>query len=159
MRTDKTLTNEEMNNMKAKAKKKEKAVSAIDCLDLEAGEIGLSRLSVNDLSMTTPVSPAEEKRLINQVIQGKRAARQLLSEPPPDPAEVTRLKKLVDTGAQARRVLIQTNGRLVISIAAKYIGFGISLAELCQEGVLGLIRAVDKFDTSKGERLSTYATY
>jgi RNA polymerase primary sigma factor len=56
-------------------------------------------------------------------------------------------------------MLIQANGRLVISIASKYTGHGLTLAELSQEGVLGLIRAIDKFDTSKGVRLSTYASY
>jgi RNA polymerase sigma factor (sigma-70 family) len=64
-----------------------------------------------------------------------------------------------EEGAAARRTLIQANGRLVISIANKYTGHGLSLAELSQEGVLGLIRAIDKFDVSKGVRLSTYASY
>ena len=65
----------------------------------------------------------------------------------------------VDEGMKARRTLIQANGRLVISIASKYTGHGLSLAELSQEGVLGLIRAIDKFDVTKGVRLSTYASY
>jgi RNA polymerase nonessential primary-like sigma factor len=124
-----------------------------------APEEALFRLSIANLAATAPVSPAEEKRLINVMIQGKHAQLMLDQKKNLSLDDQDDLRNQARTGAAARRMLIQANGRLVISIASKYTGHGLSLAELSQEGVLGLIRAIDKFDTSKGVRLSTYASY
>ncbi len=124
-----------------------------------APDEALFRLSIADLAATAPVSPAEEKRLIRVMVEGKKAARRLAKEHDIDDELQAKLADRVDEGIKARRTLIQANGRLVISIASKYTGHGLSLAELSQEGVLGLIRAIDKFDVTKGVRLSTYASY
>lgn len=124
-----------------------------------APDEALFRLSIANLAATAPVSPAEEKRLINEMLAGKQAYTLLSSKKELDPEEREELCSLVERGIVARKTLIQANGRLVISIASKYSGHGLSLAELSQEGVLGLIRAIDKFDASKGVRLSTYASY
>ena len=125
-----------------------------------APDEALFRLSIANLAATAPVSPDEEKRLINEMIAGKEAAKRLEEKGEMlSPEEREELRKKADNGAAARRMLIQANGRLVISIATKYTGHGLSLAELSQEGVLGLIRAIDKFDVTKGVRLSTYASY
>jgi len=124
-----------------------------------APDEALFRLSIANLAATAPVSPDEEKRLINEMIAGKEAAERLEKNKSISTEERETLQAKANSGAAARRLLIQANGRLVISIASKYTGHGLSLAELSQEGVLGLIRAIDKFDTSKGVRLSTYASY
>jgi RNA polymerase sigma factor (sigma-70 family) len=105
------------------------------------------------------LSIADERRLIELIQAGKRAARHLAERRALTSAQRKKLKTLQDEGGAARRRLIQANGRLVISIAGQYTGWGLSLPELAQEGVLGLIRAIDKFDPAKGVRLSTYATY
>ena len=124
-----------------------------------APDEALFRLSIANLAATAPVSPAEEKRLINEMVTGKRAAQRLDKNKNLTHQECEQLQERLEKGIAARKMLIQANGRLVISIASKYTGHGLSLAELSQEGVLGLIRAIDKFDTSKGVRLSTYASY
>jgi RNA polymerase sigma factor (sigma-70 family) len=119
----------------------------------------LFRLSIANLAATAPVSPEEEVRLIDLMIQGKKAAQRLAVDRRMTDEKREELKAKKEEGAAARKMLIQANGRLVISIASQYQGRGLSLAELSQEGVLGLIRAIDKFDVSKGTRLSTYATF
>ncbi|MCB0208857.1 MAG: sigma-70 family RNA polymerase sigma factor [Anaerolineae bacterium] len=125
-----------------------------------APDEALFRLSIANLAATAPVSPEEEKRLISEMLAGKRAYKRLSSKKESlDPDECEKLRQAVERGVTSRKTLIQANGRLVISIASKYSGHGLSLAELSQEGVLGLIRAIDKFDASKGVRLSTYASY
>jgi RNA polymerase sigma factor (sigma-70 family) len=117
----------------------------------------LFRLSIAELAATAPVSPVEERRLIRVMIDGKKLAARLRKDAALSHSRQLRVK--IEEGEAARRMLIQANGRLVISIANRYTGHGLSLAELSQEGVLGLIRAIDKFDIRKGVRLSTYASY
>ena len=77
----------------------------------------------------------------------------------PDGAEIAELTLLAADGCQAKQRLIEANLRLVVSIAKRYIGRGMVFLDLIQEGNLGLIRAVEKFDYTKGYKFSTYATW
>ena len=73
--------------------------------------------------------------------------------------EIELAKRIEEGDAQAKQMLAESNLRLVVSIAKRYVGRGLSFLDLIQEGNLGLIKAVDKFDYNKGYKFSTYATW
>jgi RNA polymerase primary sigma factor len=107
-----------------------------------------------------PLLTAEEESLLAQQIErGAMAAERLQQEPGLDLDEQDRLEGQIRQGELARDRLIQANTRLVISIAKRYLGQGIPFLDLIQEGNLGLMRAVEKFDYRRGFRFSTYATW
>jgi RNA polymerase primary sigma factor len=116
-------------------------------------------LYLNEIGDEPLLTFAQEQELARAMSDGREAQRRLDSEAPHSPAEHRRLEEAVAAGERARAQLINSNLRLVVSIARRYQGHGLSLLDLIQEGSLGLMRAVDKFDPSRGLKFSTYATY
>jgi RNA polymerase sigma factor (sigma-70 family) len=104
-----------------------------------------------------PLLTAEDElELGRRLAKGRWAARQLAANRAGDEAQRQRIAQMVDLGTRARQQMIEANLRLVVSIAKRYRGHGLSLADLIQEGNIGLHTGVDKYDWRKGFRLSTY---
>ncbi len=100
----------------------------------------------------------EEVRLAKQIERGTLASRRLAAGGQ-SPSLRERYLRQAEIGNQARAHLIEANTRLVVSIAKRYMGHGVPFLDLIQEGNLGLIKAVEKFDHRRGCKFSTYATW
>lgn len=109
----------------------------------------------------TPLLTAVQEVDLAKAIEEGKAIRPVLQDPEvkPSPAERWQWQLISEKGDEARQKLIQANLRLVVSVAKKYMGRGMPLLDLIQEGNIGLMRAVEKFDWRKGNRFSTYATW
>ncbi|MCJ7737081.1 MAG: sigma-70 family RNA polymerase sigma factor [Anaerolineae bacterium] len=112
----------------------------------------------NEMSRVNLLTPKEELDLARDMDVG-HAAQIALENNGHDPQHKSEMEDLIVAGEEARAHLIRANTRLVVSIAKRYRGLGVSFPDLIQAGNIGLIRAVDKYDYTRGNRLSTYATW
>ncbi|HEX2038636.1 MAG TPA: sigma-70 family RNA polymerase sigma factor [Acidimicrobiales bacterium] len=125
----------------------------------EREEEDLVRLYLNDIGKHGLLTKDDEARL-GQAIEAAQAAReQLNSAASLTAAEKRRLRQAIRDGEKATQIFIESNLRLVVSIAKKYQASDLPLLDLVQEGNLGLMHAVEKFDYRKGFKFSTYATW
>ncbi len=151
-------------------------VDSIDADGFESDHLALYLQSIGEVTLLTA---EEEQQLASRIEIGRAAKRSLahvsagvdavvetqqgaistpeVEEPTPD--EARQLEQLVLDGELARAHFIEANTRLVVSIAKHYRNYGLPFQDLIQAGNIGLIHAVDKFDGSKGNRFSTYATW
>lgn len=118
--------------------------------DLESSLDDPVRMYLREIGRVPLLSAEEEVRLAQRMERGRGEVLK--------PA-LSRNYRIVEDGEEAQRRLTEANLRLVVSVAKKYIGRGMSLLDLIQEGNIGLIRAVEKFDYTKGYKFSTYATW
>ena len=124
-----------------------------------------TRLYLREIGQVALLTQAEEVELANGITEGNRAETELADLAAAGEldrtagSEVARLRRLQRRGDRARDRLTRANLRLVVSVAKKYGGRGLPLLDLFQEGNLGLMRAVEKFDANKGFKFSTYATW
>jgi len=120
------------------------------------------RMYLKEIGRVDLLTVDDERRLAQAIDDGNKAAAVLDSVHDGvqiDSGEQRRLLRAVSFGQRAKSELIQANLRLVVSIAKRYSGRGMQFLDLIQEGNLGLMRAVDKFDHTKGFKFSTYATW
>ncbi|SEC95496.1 RNA polymerase primary sigma factor [Streptomyces sp. 2231.1] len=119
----------------------------------------LFRQYLREIGRIPLLTAAEEVDLARRVEAGLFAEEKLSNTPDLDSQLANDLDRLVVLGRMAKRRLIEANLRLVVSVAKRYVGRGLTMLDLVQEGNLGLIRAVEKFDYARGYKFSTYATW
>ncbi|RME49562.1 MAG: RNA polymerase sigma factor RpoD [Caldilineae bacterium] len=117
------------------------------------------RMYLREIGQVPLLSAEEEIQLAEQIQAGIRAKKRLASGEITSPEERARLENVVKAGLRARRHLAEANLRLVVSVAKRYIGRGMNFLDLVQEGNVGLLKAVEKFDHTRGYKFSTYATW
>ena len=127
-------------------------------LQAEPGLEDPIRLYLREIGRINLLNAAEETQLAQQVDRGE-LARARLKEDGFVREERQALQQWILEGEAARQHLINANLRLVVSIAKKYVGRGLNFLDLIQEGNIGLMRATQKFDYTKGFKFSTYATW
>ena len=155
------------------------SIELVEDLDKELEEIEVSKEELEDLSVPEGINiddhvkmylkeigkvnlltPEEELSLAKRMADGETAKEQL-EEIGEEIDEDTKkqIDLLIADGEKAKKSLAEANLRLFVSIAKRYVGRGMLFLDLIQEGNLGLIKAVDKFDYTKGYKFSTYATW
>src|SRR3954471_22089121 len=152
-----------------KAASAEPAAKAAPAAREERASVGTAdpvRMYLKEIGKVPLLTGPQEVSLAQRIEAGLEAANKVgdLEDRYGDPAMIPEdrlmpLDAIVADGMQAKRDLIEANLRLVVSIAKRYLGRGMLFLDLIQEGNLGLIRAVEKFDYTKGFKFSTYATW
>ncbi len=169
LKEEDTETDDQANSDDAEGKKLShaKADSATSTQASNATpEIDLSQIEIDDsislylkeIGRVPLLTAAEEVDLAKRMERGE-LAKERLDEGVEDPVEYEQLLWEIRDGERAQEHLIKANSRLVVSVAKKYVGRGVPFLDLIQEGNIGLIRAVNKFDYTRGYKFSTYATW
>jgi RNA polymerase primary sigma factor len=146
---------------------KERRVTATVESTVTASDIDLSAIDIDDsISLylkeigRIPLLTAEQEvSLAKRMEAGRNSKRRLSNDRNLSYEEREELSAIVRDGKSAQEHLIKANSRLVVSVAKKYVGRGVPFLDLIQEGNIGLIRAVNKFDYRRGYKFSTYATW
>jgi len=126
---------------------------------VEGGSFDPVRMYLKEIGKIPLLTAEQEVTLAKRIEAGCYATERLESLSPLSSEECTSLEAVAVDGEMAKKHLTEANLRLVVSIAKRYVGRGMALLDLVQEGNLGLIRAVEKFDYTKGFKFSTYATW
>lgn len=116
------------------------------------------KMYLKEIGQIPLLDPKEEPIIARQIQEGEEA-KEAMEKPDLSDEEKKKHAKVIADGEQAKQMLISSNLRLVVSIAKKYVGRGMLFLDLIQEGNCGLIKAVEKFDYTKGFKFSTYATW
>lgn len=167
---------QELEDASAPADAFDQVVEALREVDVEVredspeavyGAVGVDEIEVSDpvrmylqeIGRVPLLDAQQEVELSMQMETGRRAVEKLKTGEAAGPEETAILQRARRDGDRAQQRLVEANLRLVVSIAKKYVGRGMPLLDLVQEGNLGLMRAVEKFDYRKGFKFSTYASW
>jgi RNA polymerase primary sigma factor len=116
------------------------------------------RMYLREIGRVDLLTAEEEVMLARRIQRGMQASKKLQKNGL-DPVKIDKLRRQVLDGERAKRNLAEANLRLVVSVAKRYIGRGMNFLDLIQEGNIGLLRAVEKFDHRRGYKFSTYASW
>jgi RNA polymerase primary sigma factor len=141
--------------LESEAEKKVDATLELDGPEVTSDPV---RMYLREIGRVDLLTAEEEVMLARRIQRGVRASKQL-EKNGLDPAKIDKLERQVVDGEQAKRNLAEANLRLVVSVAKRYIGRGMNFLDLIQEGNIGLLRAVEKFDHRRGYKFSTYASW
>ena len=151
---------EESTGDEEEKKESETVESTAADIDLSAIDIDDSiSLYLKEIGRIPLLTAEQEVSLAKRMEAGRNAKRSLSRDGDLDDEERRRLRAVIRDGQAAHEHLIKANSRLVVSVAKKYVGRGVPFLDLIQEGNIGLIRAVKKFDYRRGYKFSTYATW
>ena len=135
----------------------------LDDIDFNTNEYvnvnDLIRIYLNDIGKIPLLSYEQELKCANEIKKGIAAEKELSTNKSLTIEGKKELRKISFIGLEARQLLIESNLRLVVSIAKRYLNRGLAFMDLIQEGNIGLIKAVYKYDPSRGFRFSTYGTW
>jgi RNA polymerase primary sigma factor len=126
---------------------------------VEGGSFDPVRMYLKEIGKVPLLTGEQEVTLARRIEAGVQSTERLETRPGLSDEVRTSLEAVATDGDMAKKQLTEANLRLVVSIAKRYVGRGMALLDLVQEGNLGLIRAVEKFDYTKGFKFSTYATW
>ncbi|MFJ7156031.1 RNA polymerase sigma factor RpoD/SigA [Streptomyces sp. NPDC101118] len=152
---------------RAVARRQSDTANTVRAVSGEIADRDLVGMYLDEIARTPLLDAAREVEL-SQIIEAGVYARQILDEDGQDTestdggaagASREELQALADAGERAKEVFIRSNLRLVVAVARRYPRSGLPLLDLIQEGNAGLVRAVEKFDYTKGFKFSTYATW
>ena len=125
----------------------------------ESADGDIVKLYLSEIGKYPLLDKGDELRLAKTIEAGHEATASLYSTSKLTPSKRKELGRLVFEGEEAKKTFVRSNLRLVVSMAKRYQASGLPLLDLVQEGNLGLIHAVEKFDWRKGFKFSTYATW
>jgi RNA polymerase primary sigma factor len=157
--SDEEFGDDELSSIEAEAAALADSGSSAD-LDDQTPAMGDSvHTYLKSIGRTSLLTAEQEVDLAKRIEAGLFAEHKLDSEPNLDPDYRAALEMVAEDGRRAKSHMLEANLRLVVSVAKKYSDRGLSLLDVVQEGNLGLIRAVEKFDYTKGYKFSTYAMW
>src|SRR5450759_4744711 len=149
---------EEMEEEEAAATKAGRKAAELD-LSVQPVTNDPVRMYLKEIGKVPLLTAEQEVSLAKRIEAGEASGVRLASEEKLNAKQIEELQDIEADGLEAKRKLVEANLRLVVSIAKRYVGRGMLFLDLIQEGNLGLIRAVEKFDHGKGYKFSTYATW